>query len=53
MSHKTYSVRMRKADIEKLRCECRLVFLKDNPDANDEELSDAFMLHRIIEFYLH
>jgi hypothetical protein len=55
MTINTEKIRILPEDIKLLRCECKLVFLRDNPDYVDEKfdtLTDAFLLHRVIAYYL-
>ena len=39
-------------DVQRLRNECKQLYLKFHPDMKDEKLSDSFLLRKIIDFYL-
>jgi hypothetical protein len=53
MTLNTTHVRIRSKDLDKLRVDCKLVYLRDNPECDGDLINDAYLLHRVINFYLN
>ena len=52
MTQKTTQIRIRNDDIEKLRKEVKIEFLKHHPEFKDINLTDAFLMKQCIDWYL-
>lgn len=52
MAMRLRSVKINEKDLEALRTTCQTCLIKDNPEMDGMKLSDRFMLHRIIDYYI-
>ena len=46
------TMRIDNADLKRMRVECQKLFIEEHPEMEGYNLSDRFMFHRIVEYYL-
>jgi hypothetical protein len=46
------NIRVRDGDLVTLRKECREIFKKHHPSVDPRVISDSFMLHQLVWFYI-
>jgi hypothetical protein len=52
MAKKTDMLRVYTEDKQKMLKECRNLFLEEHPEFDGAALSQAFMFHKLVAFYL-